>query len=71
MVRKELIDLIKKNGGKHSATKFDYLITNHPEDATAKRKKAEDIGAEVITEEEFFEIYASLSGSDEHDMNEL
>ena len=58
--RKDFVAYIKKNGGKHSATKFDYLITNEDK-PTAKRKKAEASGAKIINEAAFQKLFEELS----------
>ena len=54
--RKELQHLIEARGGKVSASvssKTDYLINNDAQSASAKNKKAQELGVEIITEEGF------------------
>ncbi|MDR2182931.1 MAG: NAD-dependent DNA ligase LigA [Clostridiales bacterium] len=54
--RKELQNLIEARGGKVSASvsaKTDYLINNNVLSASAKNKKARELGVAIITEEDF------------------
>ena len=50
--RKELKDLIESLGGKVTG-KTNYLINNHAASASAKNKKAKELGVEIITEKQF------------------
>lgn len=55
--RKEAIDLIEKHGGKTSGSvskKTDYVLAG--EDAGSKLTKAQSLGVEIITEEQFEEM---------------
>ncbi|MBR2892031.1 MAG: NAD-dependent DNA ligase LigA [Bacilli bacterium] len=55
--RTEANDLIEKNGGKAASSvskKTSYVLAGH--DAGSKLTKAKDLGIEVITEQEFFEL---------------
>lgn len=54
--RKELKDFIESLGGKVTGSvtgKTNYLINNHAASASAKNKKAKELGVEIITEEQF------------------
>ncbi len=54
--RKELKDLIESLGGKVTGSvtgKTNYLINNHAASASAKNKKAKELGVEIITEKQF------------------
>ena len=54
--RKELQGLIEARGGKVSgsvSSKTDYLINNDAQSASAKNKKAQELGVEIITEDGF------------------
>ena len=55
--RKEASDLIEKHGGKTSGSvskKTDYVLAG--EDAGSKLTKAQSLGVEIITEEQFEEM---------------
>ena len=55
--RNEIKELIEKNGGKNLSgvsKKLDYLIAG--EKAGSKRTKAEDLGINIISEDEFLEM---------------
>ena len=54
MAKKEASDLIEKHGGKNSGSvskKTDYVLAG--EDAGSKLTKAQSLGVEIITEEQF------------------
>jgi DNA ligase (NAD+) len=54
--RKELQNLIEARGGKVSGSvsaKTDYLINNDAQSASAKNKKAQELGVAIITEADF------------------
>lgn len=56
--RKELSDLIEKNGGIVTSSvskKTDYLLTNETSEST-KYKKAQELFIPIITEEEFYKL---------------
>jgi len=57
--RKELQSLIESLGGKVAGSvsaKTDYLINNDAQSASAKNKKAQELGVEIVTEEGFAAI---------------
>ncbi len=57
--RKQLEELIDKNGGKNAGSisaKTSYLINNNIESSSSKNKKARELGIPIITEEEFIEM---------------
>ena len=58
--RSQLKELIEKNGGKVTGSvskNTDYLINNDSQSASAKNKKAKELGIPVITEEEFLQCW--------------
>lgn len=60
--RSELKELIESKGGKVTASvtgKTDCLINNDSASASAKNKKAKELGVPVLTEEEFVNRYLS------------
>lgn len=57
--RKELQELIEKNGGKITGSvtsKTDFLINNDTTSGSSKNKKAKELGVPIITEEEFVSL---------------
>lgn len=57
--RKELEELIYKNGGKSAgsvSSKTAYLINNDNTSSSSKNKKAKELGIPIITEEEFMKM---------------
>jgi len=50
--RPEIEKALKQLGAKISKTRFDILVTNFPNTPTAKLKRAKEIGAKVINEEQ-------------------
>ena len=57
--RKELQNLIEARGGKVSGSvsvKTDYLINNDAQSTSGKNKKAQELGVNIITEEEFITL---------------
>lgn len=57
--RNELKDFIEKRGGKVTGSvtsKTNYLINNDVASASAKNKKAHELGIRIITEEEFLQM---------------
>jgi len=59
MPRKEAEELVRKRGGssRSAVTKdLTYLVTNSPESASGKAKKARDFGISILTEEEFLAL---------------
>lgn len=60
MSRKELQELIEKNGGKVSGTvsaKTTALINNDSESDSKKNKTAKSLGVKILTEEDFYQKY--------------
>jgi DNA ligase (NAD+) len=59
MSRKEAQDNVIKNGGevKSSVTKgLTYLVTNEPNSGSTKNKKAQQLGTQIISGEQFLEL---------------
>lgn len=56
--RKELETTIESNGAelKGVSKGTDYLITNDPHSGSAKNKKAQELGIQLITEQEFIDM---------------
>ncbi|MDD2216871.1 MAG: NAD-dependent DNA ligase LigA [Eubacteriales bacterium] len=57
--RKQLEELIYKNGGKSAGSvsaKTSYLINNDNASSSSKNKKAKELGVPIITENEFIEM---------------
>ena len=57
--RNELKELIEKNGGKVSgsvSSKTNYLINNDTASNSSKNKKANELGVEIISEEDFLKL---------------
>lgn len=57
--RKDAESLVQEKGGiiKSSVTKgLSYLVTNTPDSGSAKNKKAQELGTEIITEEAFLRL---------------
>ena len=64
MPRKKYEELIEKNGGHNVSSvtsKTDYLVTNDPTSGSSKNKKAQQLGVEIITEEELKEKLGIVS----------
>lgn len=61
--RKTLETLIKNNGGKTSSSvssKTNYLICNQ-KSSSSKYKKAEELGIQILTEEDFEEMFIKIN----------
>jgi DNA ligase (NAD+) len=57
--RKELQELIEKQGGKAASAvsaKTTYLINNNVQSTSSKNKKANELGIPIISEETFLEM---------------
>lgn len=59
MTRAQAQDLVRSSGGSvtSSVTKtLDYLVTNDTASGSSKNRKAEELGVEIITEEQFISL---------------